>query len=974
MQLEHKKLEMEREREHNKWVLGQEVFEREKDRLLEMERLKHTEHEQEQARELERTRLKFEAEGRGSGSADAAQHSDLGGMIKFLPKFNERDPDVFFSLFENVAADQNWSSENKTLQLETVLIGRAQEAFVALSFEERRSYEKCYELVPEVYRQRFRILRKFERQTHSELARELTNVFNRWLTAECVVEFDGLCNLVLLEQFKNILPERIATYLNKHKVKTAAEAAVLADGYVLTHKNQLAYVRDYSQRWFVEMWVLLEGLILCLIAEPIAKVEQTINVIIVGNWAIRKWIVHLCLLVERVALQQLLAKSRMLAIHATHLRNERRANVFQLKAAKTDHEHSNVQDVQRMDDEPKATTMSNYAPFITEGFVSMVGDARTVSVKILRDTGASESFICQSSLPFSSLSDTGSCVLIRGIGLHPFPVPLHRIKLQSGFVNGKVIIAVRPTMPSHTLGGEFSDSPTEHKEVLEKLVGPCPVLIVSMGGVEVPCLLDTGSMVSTVTESYFSEHFSHLSQQDLQDCKWLGLKAANGLDIPYLGYVEMDVQILDRVLQKRGILIVKYPPSGIIQSRKKAIPGILGMNIINDCYHELFEQYGPGLFQSPFVRAALPVWRRALRHCQRIETVVSSSSPFKVRVQGRLPICIAAGTLSMIPVTCPQVPPTQFLLEPLGPLDGCLPEGLLISPAVVHAERGILYAPVTNVGQSEVWLAPRRVIGTIQRSCPPPVVKSVATASAEPDKCLLDFPGVFTACAVTRAMARAQTEKPSDVSKTGAAKVFVPELPAPLSSSEIIKAQKNDQSLEKYFALASGRDKADHGYSIQNGLLVCRWSPHVDTDVADQVLQVVIPVEYRDLVLKTAHGDTSGHFGVRKTYNRVLQHFYWPRIKRDVARYVKACHACQLAGKPNVSVKPAPLQSIQSVGTLFEHLIIDCVGPLPPSKSGNVYLFTVMCQATRYPGAYALRTITTRSVVKSLSQFISIFG
>ena len=45
------------------------------------------------------------------------------------------------------------------------------------------------------------------------------------------------------------MPERIATYLNEHKVKTAAEAAVLADGYVLTHKNQLAYVRDYSQ-WY----------------------------------------------------------------------------------------------------------------------------------------------------------------------------------------------------------------------------------------------------------------------------------------------------------------------------------------------------------------------------------------------------------------------------------------------------------------------------------------------------------------------------------------------------------------------------------------------------------------------------------------------------------------------------------------------------------------------------------------------------
>lgn len=38
-------------------------------------------------------------------------------------------------------------------------------------------------------------------------------------------------------------------------------------------------------------------------------------------------------------------------------------------------------------------------------------------------------------------------MLIRGIGLQPFPEPLHRIQLQSGFVNGEVTIAVRPTLP-----------------------------------------------------------------------------------------------------------------------------------------------------------------------------------------------------------------------------------------------------------------------------------------------------------------------------------------------------------------------------------------------------------------------------------------------------------------------------------------------------------------------------------------------
>lgn len=38
------------------------------------------------------------------------------------------------------------------------------------------------------------------------------------------------------------------------------------------------------------------------------------------------------------------------------------------------------------------------------------------------------------------------------------------------------------------------------------------------------------------------------------------------------------------------------------------------------------------------------------------------------------------------------------------------------------------------------------------------------------------------------------------------------------------------------------------------------------------------------------------------------------------------------------------------------------------------YLLTIMYQATRYPAAYPLQSITTRSVVKILSQFISIFG
>lgn len=79
-------------------------------------------------------------------------------------------------------------------------------------------------------------------------------------------------------------------------------------------------------------------------------------------------------------------------------------------------------------------------------------------------------------------------------------------------------------------------------------------------------------------------------------------------------------------------------------------------------------------------------------------------------------------------------------------------------------------------------------------------------------------------------------------------------------------------------------------------------------------------------------------------------------------------------GKPNQVVPPAPLCPIPVLGEPFQHVIVDCVGPLPKAKSGQQFLLTIMCTATRFPEAIALRTITTKNVIKALTKFFSIFG
>lgn len=56
-------------------------------------------------------------------------------------------------------------------------------------------------------------------------------------------------------------------------------------------------------------------------------------------------------------------------------------------------------------------------------------------------------------------------------------------------------------------------------------------------------------------------------------------------------------------------------------------------------------------------------------------------------------------------------------------------------------------------------------------------------------------------------------------------------------------------------------------------------------------------------------------------------------------------------GKHNQTISPAPLCPVPALDQRFEYLIMECVA-----------------------AAYPLRSITTKSVVKALSQFISVFG
>lgn len=102
-----------------------------------------------------------------------------------------------------------------------------------------------------------------------------------------------------------------------------------------------------------------------------------------------------------------------------------------------------------------------YRPFVSNGSVSPVGDpTEKKSVKILRDTGATQSLIVESSVPCGSDSATGESVIIQGVTGSFVSIPLHRIHLTSGLVSGPVEVGVVPSLPmkgiSMLLGNELA--------------------------------------------------------------------------------------------------------------------------------------------------------------------------------------------------------------------------------------------------------------------------------------------------------------------------------------------------------------------------------------------------------------------------------------------------------------------------------------------------------------------------------------
>ena len=181
-------------------------------------------------------------------------------------------------------------------------------------------------------------------------------------------------------------------------------------------------------------------------------------------------------------------------------------------------------------------------------------------------------------------------------------------------------------------------------------------------------------------------------------------------------------------------------------------------------------------------------------------------------------------------------------------------------------------------------------------------------------------------------------------------------------------AQQEDNSLKRCFGkLNRSHDPPGHGdFVIQDGLL---YRQH-----REENLQLVIPEKYREQILKMGHDISfSGHTGVGATLQRITTHYYWPGVNDDVKRYVQSCALCQRkSNRPNLA--PVTLGTMPIIGTPFERVAVDIVGPLNLTKKKNMYILTLIDCCTMWPEAIALPRIDSKSIAEALLNVFTRIG
>ena len=264
--------------------------------------------------------------------------------------------------------------------------------------------------------------------------------------------------------------------------------------------------------------------------------------------------------------------------------------------------------------------------------------------------------------------------------------------------------------------GEYS---TYGGSIIENAVGNCPEVKIKLGGVDIGCLIDTGAEVSTITESFYKEFLAQ-GREVIDVTSYIKISASQGLEIPYVGYVELQLTALSHTFNGLGFLIVKDPVSTPIQLRKERVPGVLGCNVLRDMRKCLVSRYGEDFAESSPRKLARSGEGVLLHALQMYRSPVMSqetaaqigNNEGKVRLVGSGPILVPARSIRVLEGSVKPAGafPYDALIERIEATCNLaeLAYGVTVGAAVVTVDsKGRVPIQLANFSCRDVYLHPR---------------------------------------------------------------------------------------------------------------------------------------------------------------------------------------------------------------------------------------------------------------------------
>ena len=153
---------------------------------------------------------------------------------------------------------------------------------------------------------------------------------------------------------------------------------------------------------------------------------------------------------------------------------------------------------------------------------------------------------------------------------------------------------------------------------------------------------------------------------------------------------------------------------------------------------------------------------------------------------------------------------------------------------------------------------------------------------------------------------------------------------------------------------------------VVDGVLYRKW---VSNDGLHERWQLVPPKSIQDQLMTMAHtGMTGGHMGIKRTQQQLQLRAYWPGWAEDVARFCRRCPECSMYHRGQLK-RQGELQGFP-VGEPFERIAIDLTGPHPTSRSGHVYILTVVDIFSKWAEAIPIRNKEAVTVARALMDVV----